>query len=141
MTKTNRPLAVAGAIVWRGDDVLLIRRGKPPREGEWSIPGGHIEWGETTIEAVLREVREETGCAIDVLALCDVVEFIDPTRHLVLIDYTARWTDGDPAPGDDATDCRFVPFDEIGDYGLWDVTLAMIRKSYAQRRLSMADPD
>ena len=75
-----RPLAGAGAIVWRGDEVLLIRRGKPPRLGEWSIPGGRIEGGETAREAAIRETLEETGCAIEIVALCDVYDALRMPR-------------------------------------------------------------
>jgi 8-oxo-dGTP diphosphatase len=68
----RRPIACTGAIVWRGDDVLLIRRGKAPRKGEWSIPGGRIEFGEMMRYAAMREVREETGCEVEIAGLCDL---------------------------------------------------------------------
>ena len=60
----RRPVPAAGVVCFRGDEVLLIRRGTPPREGEWSLPGGRIEWGERAADAALRELREETGCEL-----------------------------------------------------------------------------
>lgn len=128
----NRPQVAAGAIVWRGDDVLLIKRGKAPRLGQWSIPGGRVEWGETVRDAVLREVMEETGCRVELVALCDVVDSIMEGHHMVLVDFTARWLGGDPRAGDDAGDARFVPYAEIEALGLWDETLRVIRLSRTQ---------
>jgi 8-oxo-dGTP diphosphatase len=131
----SRPEAAVGAIVFRGREVLLIRRAKPPRQGQWSIPGGRVEWGETLIDAVQREVREETGCIIAGLHLCEALETIhpatdvSPARHLVLIDYAARWVSGEPRAGDDAAEARFVPYAEIETLGLWDETLRVIRKA------------
>ena len=99
----------------RGVEVLLIRRGKPPRQGEWSLPGGRIEWGETAAAAALRELGEETGVTAELLGLLDVIDglFTGTTgeleRHYLLIDYAARWTSGEPEAGDDATEARFWP--------------------------------
>jgi len=132
-----KPEPAVGAVVFRGHEVLLIRRGKPPRQGQWSIPGGRVEWGETLCEAVRREVREETGCEIADLVLCDALEAIHPAseglpaRHLVLIDYAARWVSGKPRAGDDAADARFVPLTDIESLGLWEETLRVIRKARA----------
>ena len=130
----RRPSVGAGAIVWRGDDVLLIRRGKPPRQGEWSIPGGRIEWGETPAEAAMRETLEESGCMIEIVGLCDVAQFADADHHIVLVDYTARWLSGEPQAGDDATEARFVAFDLLAGHALWDETLRIIARSRTQLR-------
>jgi 8-oxo-dGTP diphosphatase len=126
------PTAGAGAIVWRGDEVLLIRRGKAPRLGEWSIPGGRIEHGETAEAAAIREVLEETGCTIAVVGLCDVVDAIGEGRHMVLVDFTARWVSGEPVAGDDAAEARFVSFEKIGALGMWSETLRVIALSRTQ---------
>ncbi len=114
----------------RGDSVLLIRRGAPPREGQWSIPGGRIEAGETAAAAALRELREETGVEAELLGLVDVVDYIAPERHYVLIDYAARWVSGEPVAGDDAADARFVPLDDVRELGLWDETVRVILQAY-----------
>ena len=110
----------------RGDEVLLIRRGKPPLEGSWSLPGGRIEWGERAADAALRELAEETGVKAELLGLIDVVDGLFGERHYVLIDYAARWVSGEPRAGDDAADARFWPLSEVGKLGLWEETVRII---------------
>jgi 8-oxo-dGTP diphosphatase len=126
----RRPTPCAGVVCLRGDSVLLIRRGKPPREGQWSIPGGRIEPGETAAAAALRELREETGTEAELLGLVDVVDYIAPEQHYVLVDYAARWLSGEPVAGDDAADARFTPIDDVRDLGLWDETVRVILQAY-----------
>jgi len=128
----RRPVAAAGVVCFRGDEVLLIRRGTPPREGEWSLPGGRIEWGERAADAALRELREETGCEGEIVGLIDVVDGLMADRHYVLIDYAVRWTSGEPRPGDDAIHAAFVAPDDIPRLGMWDETVRIIE---AARRL------
>ena len=108
----RRPVPCVGVVCWRGDEVLLIRRGHPPRLGEWSIPGGKVEWGETLAVAALRELREETGVEAELGALIEVYEIIEPDFHYVLIDYVAHWREGEPRAADDADDAQFLPFAE-----------------------------
>ena len=116
----------------RGKEVLLIRRGKPPRQGEWSLPGGRIEWGETAAAAALRELAEETGVTAELLGLLDVVDGLFPgpagelDRHYVLVDFAARWISGEPAAGDDATEARFWPADEAIARVSWSETRRII---------------
>jgi len=105
-----RPVPCVGVVCWRDDEVLLIRRGRPPRLGEWSIPGGKVEWGEPLLMAALRELREETGIAAEIIGLVEVYEIIDEDFHYVLIDYAARWISGEPAAADDADEALFLPF-------------------------------
>lgn len=108
----SHPVPAVGAVCWRGDEVLLIRRGRAPRLGEWSIPGGKVERGETLQDAVLRELLEETGVQARIGELLAVYEIIEPRFHYVLIDYSAEWVSGEPVAGDDAIEARFMPFDE-----------------------------
>ncbi|NBW09380.1 MAG: NUDIX domain-containing protein [Caulobacteraceae bacterium] len=126
------PIPAVGVVCIRGDDVLLIRRGKPPRAGEWSLPGGRIEPGERALDAALRELREETGVEAEIIGLIDVVDGIFPEAgmHYVLIDYAARWLSGDPVAGDDAAEARFVPIKEIDALIDWSETRRIIREAF-----------
>ena len=133
MNDTARlPQVGVGAVVWRGDEVLIIKRGRPPRMGEWSIPGGRIQWGETLEDAVHREVREETGCTIEIIGLCEVAESMDAGHHIVLIDFTAVLVDGEPRAGDDAAEAHFIRHNALDELEMWDETRRMIELSRAQ---------
>ena len=132
------PTPAVGVVCLRGDDVLLVRRGTPPMEDRWSIPGGRIEWGERAADAALRELKEETSCEAELLGLVDVVDAVHTRRgeheawgHYVLIDYAARWIAGEPQPGDDAREARFFSPAEIETLGLWDETLRIIAAARA----------
>jgi 8-oxo-dGTP diphosphatase len=136
MTDSPRPIPSAGIVVFRGEDVLLIRRGKPPYEGEWSLPGGKIEYGETAAEAALRELAEETGTTARIAGLIDVIDSIgarEPDRpgdwHYVLVDFAAVWTGGEPQAADDVTDAAFFPFDEAIARTCWDRTRDVIGRA------------
>ncbi len=129
------PVPCVGVVCLRGDEVLLIRRGTPPRQGEWSLPGGRIEPGERAMDAALREVREETGIEAEITGLIDVVDGLFPEagRHYVLIDYAARWLAGEPVAGDDAVDARFAPLAEVDALIDWSETRRVIRMAAAAR--------
>ena len=131
LNPVRRPLAAVGVVCLRGDDVLLIRRAKPPMQGHWSLPGGRIEWGERVADAALRELKEETDIEAEIVGLIDVVDGIGPASdpnalHYVLIDYAARWLSGEPRAGDDAADARFFAPVELEGLGLWHETLRVI---------------
>lgn len=128
------PVAAVGVICLRDDQVLLIRRGRPPRRGEWSLPGGRVEPGETLRAAALRELSEETGITAELGPLIDVVDgiFPDSGRHYVLIDFAARWQSGEPVAGDDADDARFWPLNGIEDQVAWAETVRVIRLAAAR---------
>lgn len=123
------PVPAVGVVCLRGDEVLLIRRGRPPRIGEWSLPGGRIEPGETVRTAALRELREETGVEAELVGLIDVVDGLFPEagRHYVLIDFAARWRSGEPVAGDDAAAAAFKPLSMIDDLIDWAETRRVIR--------------
>jgi len=129
MTKTvstDQPVDCVGVICFRGDDVLLIKRGTAPRKGEWSIPGGRIEPGETERDAALRELFEETSI---MAALEDKVAIVDAqfeNFNYRLHDYAARWISGEPKFGDDAADARFVQPHELDALGMWPKTRDVI---------------
>jgi len=135
----NHPVPTVGVVCLRGGDVLLIRRGTPPRLNQWSLPGGRLEWGETLEVAALRELKEETGVEAELLGLLDVVDGVFParpggeiTRHYVMIDYAARWTGGEPVAGDDAAEAKFVTLDEAMALVEWEETRRMIAETYAR---------
>jgi 8-oxo-dGTP diphosphatase len=134
-TPPPAPIPAVGVVCLRGDEVLLIRRGTPPRQGEWSLPGGRIEPGERTIDAALRELREETGVEAEITGLIDVVDglFPEASRHYVLIDYAARWLSGEPVAGDDALEARFVALDAVETLIDWSETRRIIRMAAGTR--------
>ena len=123
------PVPAVGVVCLRGDSVLLIRRGTPPRQGEWSLPGGRIELGERAVDAALRELREETGVEAEITGLIDVVDGLFPEagHHYVLIDYAARWVSGEPMAGDDAAEARFVALADVEALIDWSETRRIIR--------------
>lgn len=131
-----------GAVVFRGDTVLVIKRGQPPFEGRWSIPGGKLLHGERVVDGVRREVREETGLEIELLGLLDVFDALpgDPdgdfTSHMVIIDYAAEWVSGEPVAGDDAAEAEFVSIEEAVSRLSWDVTREAIARAAEIRALS-----
>jgi 8-oxo-dGTP diphosphatase len=128
-----RPIIGVGVVVWHGERVLLVRRGKPPRVGHWSLPGGAQRLGETIAEAVRREVKEEAGLEIvlgDVVATVDLVERDPQGRiryHYTLIDFVAEAPSPELHPGSDAADARWFDLAEIEALGLWSETVRVIK--------------
>jgi len=129
----ERPVPAVGVVVLHGDEVLLVRRGTPPRQGQWSLPGGRIEFGETVEAAALRELKEETGVEAQLLGMIEVLDAIftsrtsgDVTRHYVLIDFAARWLSGEPVAGDDAAEARFFHHSEVAGLVEWSETVRII---------------
>jgi 8-oxo-dGTP diphosphatase len=118
---TVRPEVCVGAVVVVDDELLLIRRGHGPGAGEWSVPGGRVEPGETLAEAVVREVAEETGLEAVCGSLLGYVERIHDDRHFVILDFNATVLQGDqPRAGDDAVEARWVPLHEVAELRLVD---------------------
>ena len=134
-----RPIVGVGAVIWRGDRVLLIRRGKPPRAGQWSLPGGAQELGETLREAITREVREETGLELTDLRLLTTVDLIEREPdgrvrfHYTLVDFTADAPTGQPVAADDAVAVKWFHIDELASLGLWAETVRIIGEAAALR--------
>lgn len=129
----TRPWIGVGAIVLRQDHVLMIRRGKPPASGEWSLPGGSLELGETYAAAAVREVWEETGVRVEAGALLTVIDRIDRDEkgavrfHYLLVDVIAHYKSGEPVAGDDALDAAWIPLNALDDYDIWSETRRVIR--------------
>lgn len=135
-----RPVVAVGAVAI--DDagrVLLIRRGRPPSVGAWSIPGGKIELGERLEAAVLRELREETGLDGDVGAVCEVLDRVlrdadgRVRYHYVLIDYFVGNLSGELTPAGDVTDVRWFTMDEIAALETTENLADFLRRAAATR--------
>jgi 8-oxo-dGTP diphosphatase len=112
-----------GAVVRRGDDILLVRRGRGPGRGRWSLPGGRVDFGETLREAVAREVLEETGVDVSVGEFLGWVERMGERPvpyHYVILDFAAepRQPDALPCAGDDADEAAWVALGDIGELPL-----------------------
>jgi len=128
----TRPLVGIGIAVLRPDAVLLVRRGRAPALGQWSLPGGAQRLGETAEAAARRELMEETGLAVGALHLVAHVDSIhhdDAGRiqfHYTILDFTAHWQGGEPRAQDDAADARFVPYGALDSLGLWSEALRVI---------------
>src|SRR5438093_570202 len=129
------PVVGVGAVIFDGDRVLLVKRGHEPLKGEWSLPGGRVELGETLEAAVVREVLEETG--LDV-AVGPVVEVLDRVRrasdgsvehHFVIIDYVCEARGGQLAHASDADDVRWVPIAELTAYHITEKAHEVIAKA------------
>lgn len=121
----SRPLVGIGIVVLKPDHVLLIRRGKPPNVGMWSLPGGAQELGETAEETARRELLEEAGLTVGPLHLAANVDSIDRDAdgsiryHYTILDFAAAWTGGEPRAGGDVTAAEWAPLDALGGYALW----------------------
>jgi 8-oxo-dGTP diphosphatase len=136
----DRPIVAVGAVIFDRDRVLLVQRGQEPLKGQWSLPGGAVEVGETLEAALVREVREET--ALDVV-VGPVVDVLDSIRHdadgraeyhYIIIDYACRVRGGTStaaAHGTDADDVRWVALDELDRYRLTATAIAVIQKAGA----------
>ena len=128
----TRPIVGVGAVVMDSDMVLMIKRGKPPRQGSWSLPGGAQELGETIREAARREVREETGLQIEIFGLIDVVDSVRSDAddkieyHYTLIDLAGYSVGGTLMAGGDAQDCRWFTRTEINAMDIWSETKRII---------------
>ena len=121
-----RPIVGIGIVVLRRDRVLLIRRGRPPSLGQWALPGGGQELGETAEQAARRELLEETGILAGPVQLAANVDSIHRDAggrvqfHYTIIDFAAAWEAGEPVAGGDASAAIWAPLDDLGSYGLWD---------------------
>jgi len=133
----ERPIVGVGAVVFDGDQVILVRRGSPPSYGAWSLPGGAVEVGETLEEAIVREVAEEIGLEVTAEEVVAVLEriFLDPAGkvqyHYVLVDFLCRSTGGSLRASGDALSCVRVPLGSLEVYSLPRETREVIERARA----------
>ena len=135
----DRPFVGVGVVVLKDGAILLVRRARPPRQGEWSIPGGLQHIGETLAEAALRELREETGVEARLtgeLGTVDSLRHDDVGRveyHYSLVEFAAQWVSGEPRPADDVDRAEWAPIDDLDRYALWSETRRIIALALARR--------
>jgi ADP-ribose pyrophosphatase YjhB (NUDIX family) len=135
----TRPIVGVGVVVWHGERVLLVQRGKPPRAGHWSLPGGAQQLGETVAQAARREVMEEVGLEValgDIVATVDLIERDPDDRvryHYTLVDFVAEASSAPLRPGSDAADARWFSLAEIEPLGLWAETVRVIKLAGERR--------
>lgn len=152
----ERPVVGVGGVVIDNGRAVLIRRGSEPLKGQWSIPGGTLELGETIAEGVRRELAEETGLEVEVLELIEVFERIwpdpppaaegiaaavppapaarSPRYHFVILDYLCRPTGGALRAGSDVTEVALVAEDELEHYQLTPTATRVLRRGFQMAR-------
>ena len=132
----NQPVVAVGAIVFRNSRVLLVRRGQPPSQDLWAIPGGRVEIGETLQEAAEREILEETGITIRALDPVYTFDYIErdgsarPRFHYVIIDLQADYVRGDTRAGDDAAEVRWVAAEDFASLKVSSKTVHLLKTQY-----------
>jgi 8-oxo-dGTP diphosphatase len=147
----ERPVVGVGGVVIDRGRALLIRRGSEPLLGEWSIPGGTLELGESLGDGVARELLEETGIEVRVLDLIEVFDriFLDdgatgkdrkqrPRFHFVIVDYLCERLAGEPRAGSDVTDVAFAREDELSRFHLTETATRVLKKAFAMDRARQA---
>jgi 8-oxo-dGTP diphosphatase len=150
------PLVGVGGVVVSGGRVLLVRRAKEPARGEWTIPGGLLEIGETLPEGVARELREETGIEVRVLELIEATEriFVDsvptsddrpipqarPRYHYVILDYLCEPLSGEPRVNEEISDLAFVSESELDRYSLTPAVRRILLKAFSITRRPIRRP-
>ncbi|MFI5090319.1 MAG: NUDIX hydrolase [Terriglobales bacterium] len=132
----DRPMVGVGAVIIENGRALLVRRGTEPLKGEWSIPGGVVELGETLRQAAVREAKEETGLEVEAGEVLEVVDRImrDPEHkvqyHYVLVDFICRRISGEAKAGADASELRWIPPEELDGFPIADSAAAVVRKAF-----------
>jgi 8-oxo-dGTP diphosphatase len=147
----ERPVVGIGGVIIERGRTLLIRRGSEPLRGEWSIPGGMMEIGESLEEGVARELLEETGIEVRVLELIEVFDRIyqddsssgadvkrRPRFHFVIVDYLCERLGGEPRAGSDVTDVAFAREEELARFNLTEIATRVVKKAFAMDRARQA---
>jgi 8-oxo-dGTP diphosphatase len=138
----ERPVIGVGGVLIHNDRALLVRRAAEPLRGQWSIPGGTLELGETLAEGVARELKEETGIDVRVGELIEVVERIwheeegvaRPRFHFVIVDYLCEHVSGEPQAGSDALEVAYASEAELGKFQLSETAMRVLHKAFEMER-------
>src|SRR5437667_3877796 len=136
----ERPLVGAGAVIVRGDQVVLVRRERPPLAGEWSIPGGVVKLGETLRQAAEREAREETGLEIEAGEVLEVFESITPDAegktcyHYVIVDFLCGLKSGELRAGGDALEAKWCRAEELTAMKVSEAATKVVLKAFEVHR-------
>ena len=139
------PVVGVGAVVVRDGKALIVKRAHEPRKGEWSLPGGRVELGESLEHATRREIKEETGLDVEVGPLVEVFDRVHRLDgrvryHFVIVDYLCRCDGGEACAGDDAEDVAWVTAGELEAFGVNAHAAAVIRKGLEMARMPDEDP-
>lgn len=132
----QRPVVGIGIVLIKNDQVLLVQRGRAPNAGQWSLPGGKQELGETAHQAARRELREETGLECGALVLAGYADAIHHDEmgnidfHYTILDFAAPYIGGEAVAGDDAARLSWVREDELETYGVWKIAQQIIRNAF-----------
>ena len=131
----DRPIVGVGAVVVEKNRVVVVKRGKEPLKGQWSIPGGAVELGETLREAVAREAREELGLAVEPGVIVEVFDSIyrdpdgRPRFHYVLVDFVCRRLSGELCAASDISEARWVTLQDLPELKMTSLAEKVIRKA------------
>ncbi len=134
------PRVGVGAVVIRGDEVLLVKRGQQPRQGLWTFPGGLVELGESIFDAARRELLEETGVEGEPVDVVDVYEVIERDRegrvhyHYVIPEVLLRYMGGEPHAADDAADVRWVPVNALDEVNVGPGVARVVQRAMARMK-------
>jgi 8-oxo-dGTP diphosphatase len=132
----DRPIVGVGALIVEGERALVVRRATEPLKGQWSIPGGVLELGETLRAGTVREVFEETGLTVEPGEVIEVFDRIVPDAagktqyHYVLVDFLCQRISGEPKASSDVSEVRWIKRSEVDAFGISDATAAVIHKAF-----------
>ncbi|HVY13536.1 MAG TPA: NUDIX hydrolase [Alphaproteobacteria bacterium] len=138
----SRPFAAVGVVVWKGDQLLIVKRAKPPREGQWSLIGGALELGETHFECAAREAKEEAGIIIQPFGIITAIDSLvrdaqgKAEYHYSIVEVNARWLSGEPVAGDGVSEARWISLAELEKLDVWSEMKRVAKLANAQRQQS-----